>query len=92
MNINNIINKYDEYINNLHFHSSIKILDNERIVIESCKSINIVSENEIRLNLVKNILTIVGLNLKMCNYNKSGIIINGIIHSLSFEEYGRKEK
>ena len=79
MNINNIINKYDEYINNLHFHSSIQILDNERIVIESCKSINIVSENEIRLNLVKNILTIVGLNLKMCNYNKSGIIINGIL-------------
>ena len=92
MNINKIINKYDEYINNMHFHSSIQIFDNERIVIEYCKSINVINENEIRLNLVKHILIIAGLNLKMSNYNKNGIIINGKIHSLNFEEYGRREK
>lgn len=86
MNIYDIINKYDDFLNNSRFHSSMQIVDNEKIVIESCKRIIAFNENEICLNLVKCSILIVGLDLKMKNYSRSGVEITGKIHSIKFSE------
>lgn len=92
MIINKIINKYDEFLNNIRLHSSIHTLDNKNMIIEYCKGVDVLNENEIRLVLAKCIVTIVGLNLKMRNFNRNGVEINGKIHSISFDECIRKDR
>ncbi len=84
MSIYEIINKYDDLINNIKFHSSIQIIDNQKIMIENCKKIIAFNENEICLELIKNCIHIVGIDLKMKNYSRTGVEINGKIHSLKF--------
>ena len=84
MNIYDIINKYDDFFNNSRLHSAIQVIDNEKIVIESCKKIIAFNENEICLKLVKCDMLIVGLDLKMKNYSRSGVEIMGKIHSIKF--------
>ena len=85
MKIFEIINKYDNIIDKLRIQSLIQIADNKNILIESCKGIISYDENEIKLKLAICNIEIVGLNLKISNYSKSGVSINGKIHSIKFE-------
>ena len=91
MNINKIINNYDDFLNNSRLNSAIQLLDNEIMVIENCKGICLFNENEIHLRLMKCKMIIVGLNLKMRNFSKSGVEIKGKIHSIDFEENGGRK-
>ncbi len=86
MNINDLINKYDELLNKSRYHSAIQIYDNTRMTIEVCHGIAEFDENRIKLELAKSALIITGLELKMRNFSKSGIEIKGKIHSVNFED------
>ncbi len=90
MNIYEIINRYDNLISSTRLHSLIQIMDNNSMIIENCKNIDVFNENEIKLRLVKCTVTIVGLELTMRNYNRSGVEIKGKFHSISFEEERNK--
>lgn len=92
MSIYEIINKYDDLINNIRFHSSIQIIDDQKIVIENCKKIVEFNENEICLELIKNCVHIVGIDLKMKNYSRTGVEINGKIHSLKFFDCNERKE
>ena len=91
MNINDIINKYDDFLVNNKRHTAIQLVDNERMVIENCKGVIVFDENEIILKISKCLITIVGLNLKMKNFSHSGIEISGKFHSIDFDDSNRKE-
>lgn len=86
MNINELINKYDELLNKSRRHSAIQLYDNTRMTVEVCLGIAEFDENRIRLELADSNVTITGLELKMKNYNRGGIEIKGKIHSIDFEE------
>ena len=86
MNIYDIIDKYDNLLNNSKQHSSIQLLDDRYMCIESCKSIKEFGENRIVLKLQCCDIVIVGLDLNMSNYNKTGVRIKGKIHSINFEQ------
>lgn len=91
MNSYQIINKFERIINGTKKHSEIQMLDNRRITIECCKGIIGFDENLIKLRLAKCNMTVVGLELKMKNFTKTGVDIRGKIHSITFEESGGKE-
>ncbi len=86
MNFYDIINKYDNLLNNSKLHSVIQILNDESMVIENCRNIILFNENEIKLSLSKCDVVIVGLNLKMRNFSRTGVEISGKFHSIGFEE------
>lgn len=91
MNINDIINRYDDFLNNSRAHSAIQMLDNEHVLIENCRKISLLNENEIKLSLSRCDIAIIGLDMKARNYSKTGIEISGKIHSISFEERDRRD-
>ncbi len=88
MNIYEIINRYDDFINNSRLNSLIQILNNNTMIIENCGNISVFNENEIKLELVKCTVSVVGLELKMRNYNRTGVEIKGKFHSINFDEKG----
>ncbi len=91
MNFNKIINRYDDFINNTKRHTAIQLVDNERMVIENCKGVSVFNENQIVLRLSKCVIKIVGLNLRMKNFNQMGVEISGRFHSIGFDDAEGKE-
>ena len=86
MNIEYIIDKIDQLSNKMRQHSAIQIYDNSKANIEICLGVLEFEENKIKLELAKMNVIITGFDLKLRNYNKNGIEINGRIHSIDFEE------
>lgn len=91
MNIYEIINKYDTLTLKSKRHSFLQIKDDEHMVIECCRGIKVFDENTIILELAKCSLSIIGLNLRMKNYNKETVEIRGKFNTIKFEELNRKE-
>lgn len=85
MNINELAEKYESFKNRRNRHSAIQITDYGNMFIECCREVLVFNENMICVKLAKCSVTIVGLNLKMRNFNSGGAAINGIIHSITFE-------
>jgi len=90
MNVYEIINRYESFSAKTKGHSFLQIKDDEYMVIESCRKIKKFDENTITLELAKCTISIVGLNLKMKNYNKETVEIRGKLHTINFEELNRK--
>lgn len=90
MNIFEIINKYDKFTSKTKRHSFLQIKDNQYILVDNCQGIKVFDENTIILELAKCTLSVVGLELKMKNYNKETVEIRGNIHTIKFEEMNRK--
>lgn len=85
MNINDLAIKYDDFKKSLIKHSEIQITDNSGIVIDGCRRVVEYNENLIRLELAVVFVSVVGMDLKMNNFSIGGLVINGKIHSISFD-------
>ena len=90
MNIYEIINKYDKFSSKTKRNSFLQIKDNEYMVIDNCLGIKVFDENTIILELATCEISIVGLELKMKNYNKETVEIRGKFNNIKFEELNRK--
>lgn len=90
MNINVLAEKYDNFRNRQKRHSAIQITDYGNMFIECCREVIVFNENMICLKLAKCTITIVGLDLKMRNYNSGGAAVSGCFHSIAFEPLDEK--
>lgn len=86
MNINKLAGKYENLKKSIQRHSNLLICDNREITVENCREITSYDENSIELKLAKNIVKVVGLDMKMRNFTSEGVIITGKIQSITFED------
>lgn len=86
MNVNKFALKYERVKNRMKLHSHIQISDNCEMTIECCKEVLSYDENQIKLLLAKNTISIVGLDMKMRNFTVDGVVITGRIQSITFDE------
>lgn len=84
MNISELAVKYENFKKGLQKHSDIQISDGKEIVLDGCQRVIEYDENLIKLELPSIGISVVGMNLKMKNFNIGGVSINGEIHSVTF--------
>lgn len=84
MNINDLAIKYENFKKSRQKHSDIQITDNREIVLDGCRRVVEYNENHIKLELPSTGVSIVGMQLKMRNFSIGGVIIKGLIHSVTF--------
>jgi hypothetical protein len=84
MDINKLAGKFDKIKSGFYKHSYIQITDNSELVIDRCEKVIAYDEDIIRLELINNTLSIVGIGMIMRNFSTDGVIIKGKIHSMEF--------
>ena len=92
MNIYDISEKYEKLKKSAFRHSLIQIYDNGLIMIEECREVLLFDENSIKLLLPSGTIMINGLELSMRSYSERGVEITGKLHSIGFDDSGRKPK
>ena len=92
MNVNKAAGKYSDIIDKINLHSYLTVTDNKKLSIDYCRKILRFDENLIELELAHNNLKIIGLNLSMKNFGVKSVLINGSIHSLTFESKSDNQK
>ena len=85
-NIKDLALKFEKAKTVTKRHSSLQITDNLEIIADGCLKIINCDENIIVILLFKNRLTVSGTDLKMRNWGTDGVMINGFINSVEFEE------
>ncbi len=86
MNVINLARQYENLKKSINKHTDIQLTDNREMIIDNCMGMISYDENFIKLRLGSNVVSIVGLDLKLKNYGKTGIIISGSIKSINFED------
>lgn len=86
MNVITLAQKYENMKKSTSKHTEMQIIDNNEIVIDCCKSMINYDDNYIKLKLAANSVSIIGLDLTLKNYGANGIIIKGMIKSITFED------
>ncbi len=86
MNVINLARQYENLKKSVNRHTDMQLTDNQELIIDNCAGMIAYDENLIKLRLAANCISVVGLNLRLKNYGATGIIINGNIKSISFED------
>lgn len=63
----------------------IEIINDKRISIEGCYGIQEYTQENIKINMPKGTLLIIGIDLEICLMQERGITVEGKIFSLEFE-------
>ncbi len=84
MNVNELAVRYENFKKELTKHSDIQITDDNEIVLDGCRRVLKYDENLITLELSAIGISVVGMGLKMKNFNIGGVVISGKIHSITF--------
>lgn len=72
---------------NAAFYSSyISITDNEKVILENCRSINECSDIMVNISTTENDIEIWGTGLTVTSYTNTSIEINGKINTVSISK------
>lgn len=72
---------------NAAFNSSyISITDNEKVILENCRSINECSDIMVNISTTENDIEIWGTGLTVTSYTNTSIEINGRINTVSISK------
>lgn len=69
----------------VYLNSYISIIDNNTVIVESCKSITECCDVVVKLTTAENMVEVWGNGLTATNYTNTSIEINGNISSVSIE-------
>lgn len=67
----------------LCLNSYISIIDNDRVLVENCKSISECNEILVRVSTKENDIEIWGSELTVTNYTNTSVLVEGKISSVS---------
>ncbi len=82
-NYNNMVNRFAKNI--FYTHTETTIYNNSHIEIQNCSKILDYSDCYLKVKTAGVNLQIWGENLKISDYNTSGIVVDGKILSIEFE-------
>ena len=72
---------------NAAFYSSyISITDNEKVILENCRSINECSDIMVNISTTENDIEIWGTGLTVTSYTNTSIEINGKVNTVSISK------